>query len=242
MAPTLNIKLHGKTLVPTKCVKYLGIFLDEFLSGETQCSELVKKLNRANGMLAKARHYVPDLELKNIYHAIFSSHIMYGSQVWTTKLISVSEKIYRLQKAAMRIMTFSEFRAHSEPLFKKLEILKFQDSIVVNNCSFVYDYLNNKLPGSFINTFIRTDDLYKYKTRQATTGKLYLPAYKTSTFGLKCIYKRCINSWNKITTELNLANKRNNINNPEITDIDLLKYSRTILKDKITKYILSTYE
>ena len=242
MAPTLNIKLHGKTLVPTKCVKYLGIFLDEFLSGETQCSELVKKLNRANGMLAKARHYVPDLELKNIYHAIFSSHIMYGSQVWTTKLISVSDKIYRLQKAAMRIMTFSEFRAHSEPLFKKLEILKFQDSIVVNNCSFVYDYLNNKLPGSFINTFIRTDDLYKYKTRQATTGKLYIPAYNTSTFGLKCIYKRCINSWNKITTELNLANKRNNINNPEITDIDLLKYSRTILKDKITKYILSTYE
>ena len=42
---------------------------------------------------------------------------------------SVTGKISRLQKAAMRIMTFSEFRAHSEPLFKKLEILKFQDSI-----------------------------------------------------------------------------------------------------------------
>jgi hypothetical protein len=138
IAPTLNIKLHGKTLIPTKVVKYLGIFLDEFLSGEAQCSELVKKLNRANGMLAKARHYVPELELKNIYHAIFSSHILYGSQVWTSKLISVTAKISRLQKAAMRIMTFSEFKAHSEPLFKKLEILKFQDSITVNNCSFVY--------------------------------------------------------------------------------------------------------
>ena len=211
----MNIKLHGKTLTPSKFVKYLGVYLDEFLSGNTHCSELSKKLNRANGMLAKARHYVPDLELKNIYHAIFSSHIMYGSQVWTTKLISVTEKIYRLQKAAMRIMTFSEFRAHSEPLFKKLEILKFQDSIVVNNCSFVYDYLNNKLPRSFINTFLRTDDLYKYKTRQATIGKLYIPAYKTTTFGLKCIYKRCINSWNKITTELNLTNKKNDINNLE---------------------------
>ena len=97
--PTLNIKLHGKTLTPSRFVKYLGIYLDEFLSGNKQCSELTKKLNRANGMLAKARHYVPEAELKNIYRAIFSSHILYGSQVWTSKLISVSEKLrdYRKQ-------------------------------------------------------------------------------------------------------------------------------------------------
>ena len=43
-------------------------------------------------MLAKARHYVPEADLKNIYHAIFSSHIQYGSQVWTSKLISVTDK------------------------------------------------------------------------------------------------------------------------------------------------------
>ena len=242
LAPTLNIKLHGKTLVPSKTVKYLGIFLDEFLSGEAQCSELIKKLNRANGMLAKARHYVPDLELKNIYHAIFSSHILYGSQVWTPKLISISDRISRLQKAAMRIMTFSEFRAHSEPLFKKLEILKFCDSIAVNNCLFVYDYFNKTLPISFTNTFIRTDDLHEYSTRQASTGKIYIPRYKTTTFGLKCIYKRCIDSWNKLTTEINTINRNTNSSKSEIKDIDLLKFSRNVLKDRIMKHILSTYE
>ena len=115
--------------MPTQVVKYLGVYLDEFLSGEAHSQELVKKLNRANGMLAKARHYVPDLELKNIYHAIFSSHLMYGAQVWSTKLLSVTTKITRLQKSTMRIMTFSEFRAHSEPLYKKLNILKLDDSI-----------------------------------------------------------------------------------------------------------------
>ena len=68
-------------------------------------------------MLAKARHSVPDLELKHIYQAIFSSHILYGSQVWSSKPLSVTDKILRLQKAAMRIMTFSEFRAHSKVSF-----------------------------------------------------------------------------------------------------------------------------
>ena len=193
-------------------------------------------------MLAKARHYVPNLELKNIYHAIFSSHTLYGSQVWTPKLLSVSDKISRLQKTAMRIMTFSEFRAHSEPLFKKLEILKFTDNIAVNNCLFVYDYFNKKLPISFTNTFIRTNDLYKYSTRQATAGKLYIPRYKTTTFGLKCIYKRCINSWNKFTTEINLITRKENIDQTEIEDIDLLNFSRTVLKDRLTKHILTSYE
>ena len=242
IAPTLKIKLHGKTLIPTKFVKYLGIYLDEFLSGETQCFELIKKLNRANGMLAKARHYVPDLELKNIYHAIFSSHIHYGSQVWTPKLVSVTDKISRLQKAAMRIMSFSEFRAHSEPLFKKLQILKFQDSISVYNCSFVYDFFHNNLPKSFSNTFLRINDLHQYETRRATAGQLYIPSYKTTAFGLKCIYKRCIDSWNKLSAELNSIHKKDNIDNHEIKDIDLLKYSRMVLKDTLTKHLLSTYD
>ena len=156
-APLLKIKLHGKTLTPSKFVKYLGVYVDEFLSGEAHCQELTKKLNRGNGMLAKARHYVPHSDLKNIYHAIFSSHLMYGAQVWTPKLLSVSDKISRLQKNAMRIMTFSEFKAHSEPLFKQLEILKFKDNISVSNCVFVFDFLHGNLPNSLAETFARIE-------------------------------------------------------------------------------------
>ena len=193
-------------------------------------------------MLAKARHYVPKADLKNIYHAIFSSHIQYASQIWTPKLISVTDKISRLQKSAMRIMTFSEFRAHSEPLFKKLEILKFRDIISLNNCSFVYDYFHNNLPRSFTNTFFRSDDLHNYSTRQATSGLLHKPSCKTTTFGLKCIYMRCINSWNQYSTDINLINRNQNTNHTEIQDIDLLKFSRQVLKVKLTKHILSTYE
>ena len=153
-----------------------------------------------------------------------------------------TDKISRLQKPALRIITFSEFRAHSEPLFKQLEILKFSDSISVHNCSFVYDYFNNNLPHSFSNTFFRVNDLNHYSTRQATSGQLYTPHYKTTTFGLKCIYKRCIDSWNQLSIEINNVNRINNKNDIEIKDIDLLKFSRNVLKDKVTKHILSQYE
>ena len=77
--------------------------------------------------------------------------------------------------------------------------------------------------------------------RQATSCLLYIPYFKTTTFGLKCIFKRCIDSWNQFSTEININNRINNRDNIEIKDIDSLKYSRTVLKDKLTKHILSTY-
>ena len=89
---------------------------------------------------------VPQSDLKNIYHAIFASHLMYGAQVWTPKLLSITDKISRLQKNAMRIMTFSEFKAHSEPLFKQQEeLLKFSDNIILSNCEI---YLNHSWKSS----------------------------------------------------------------------------------------------
>ena len=193
-------------------------------------------------MLAKVRHYVPDLELKNIYHAIFSSHLMYGAQVWTAKLLSVSDKISRLQKSVMRIIPFSEFRAHSEPLCKKLSILKFSDNIQITNCLFVYDYLNKNLPKSYVNTFTRLEDNNaNCTTRQGSIGMLHIPRYNSTNFGLKCIYNRCIQSWNKYTMEINKLAKKNYANKMTCPDIDLLKLSRGKLKNTLNEHILSKY-
>ena len=76
-----KLKLNGHKLEPSESIKYLGIYLDSSLSGTHHCDQLIKKLKRANRMLSKVRHYVPQSELKSIYYAIFSSHMVYGCQV-----------------------------------------------------------------------------------------------------------------------------------------------------------------
>ena len=53
---------------------------------------------------------------------------------------------------------------------------------------------------------------------------------------------RCIDSWNQYSIDVNVINRSQNTNNNEIKDIDLLKFSRQVLKEKLTKHILSTYE
>ena len=59
-----------------------------------------------------------------------SSHqISYGCQIWAQFFCSVTEcQFYK--KNAVRIMTY--FKAQGEPLFKKMDILKFKDNIVLS--------------------------------------------------------------------------------------------------------------
>ena len=90
--------MNGKKLYHSKSIKYLGVHLDETLSGRVHCEELIKKLSRANGILAKARHYIPQNYLKNIYYSTFSSHLIYGCQVWGQTSKTLLNKIFCLQK------------------------------------------------------------------------------------------------------------------------------------------------
>ena len=167
---------------------------------------------------------------------------MYGAQIWSPKLVAVRETISRLQKSALRIITFSEFKAHHEPLCKRLSIIKFVDNIELSNCLFVYDFLNSNLPKSYVNIFTRLENTDSNSmTRQASTGMIHIPRYTGTTFGLKCIYNNCIISWNKFTSEINKINKQKFVNKMRCPDIDLLKFSRSKLKDTLTRHILSNY-
>ena len=77
-----KIKINGHKIRPTDHIKYFGIYLNSTLSGNYHCEILSNKLTRANGMLSKVRHYVPKEQLKSIYYAISSSHMVCGCQVW----------------------------------------------------------------------------------------------------------------------------------------------------------------
>ena len=88
------LKLNGKMLYTTNLVKYLGIKTDKNLNWHEQINNVAVKLNRANAMLSKVRHFVHKKTLKSIYHAIFESHlfilVLFGHRI----LIPLKEFIF----------------------------------------------------------------------------------------------------------------------------------------------------
>ena len=61
-------------------MKYLGILIVPDLNWKFHVDDLSIKLSRTVGMLDKIRHYVNQRTLNMIYHGIFSSLLLYGSQ------------------------------------------------------------------------------------------------------------------------------------------------------------------
>ena len=232
----LKIKMNGTRLFHSKKIKYLGVYIDETLSGNEHGEELTKKLNRANGILSKVRHYVPLTHLKNIYYATFSSNLFYGSQVWGQSSQTLIDKISVLQRKAVRIMTFSDFQAHSNPLFNKLKILKVKDNIFLQNCLFVYDYFHGNLPNSFNNIFNKVDDTHSLFTRNANDGKLTKSLYNSTKYGLNSIYNLCVVNWNLLSDIAKLKFSKDN------TSINLHTISRKKLKQLVTDYFIDSYQ
>ena len=105
--------------------------------------------------------------------------MIYGCQVWGQGNESHIEKIFILQKRALRIINFNEFRAHTNPLYKDDKIVKLQDFIKLQNCLFIYDYLNASLPDCFEDYYFRLNSMYfNVKTRNSNLGCLFSPSKK----------------------------------------------------------------
>ena len=178
-------------------------------------------------MLSKIRHYVPKEELKSIYHAIFSSHLIYGCQIWGQGHNAHINKIYKLQNRALRIINFEGFRADSNPLYVNNGILKLNDYIKMQNCLFVYDYLNNMLPKIFEDYYFKLNYLYfNIQTRNAKLCCLFSPSKNTTKYGLNSITQQSIYTWNSITKNLGK---------------DLSSFSRYQLKDLLIQHYMSKY-
>ena len=197
----LNLKINGKKIYPSKFVKYLGIYLDENLSWKKHINILSKKLTTANGAISKLRHIVPINTLISIYYAIFQSHVFYACQIWGQNLNSITNRIYILQKRAIKLMSFKQRDSHSEPLFYNLKILQFHDMIQCENAFLMHKLLTNQIPPEIKETFKLSlkeqfrsarNTLYKYNVFK-------LPKTNTSTFGNYSIKYQCILTWHYLS-------------------------------------------
>ena len=191
----LKLKIDGKKLVPCSSVKYLGVYLDCHLNWHVHRAELSTKLSRASGMLSKIRYYVNKETLHMVYYGIFSSLLIYGSQIWGQQN-AVTKKLQILQNKALRIMYFQPPRTSATPLFKASSILKINDHINLQNFLLAYSSLKGILPSSLQGNMNFLE--HPHETRNMGCLQLSRPSSKTIIYGSKSIKARSIEIWNSI--------------------------------------------
>ena len=85
-------------------------------------------LRRTNGIISKLRHFLPQPTMIQIYNALFQSHLNYILQVWAQNLPKTN-RLQKLQKSALRSITFSAPFTPSLPIFRQLKISNINDLV-----------------------------------------------------------------------------------------------------------------
>ena len=150
---------------PNPTIKFLGLYLDSELSFKFHIKEVQNKMSKSLYILRQVSKFLCKDSLKSLYFSFIHSHLLYCLPIWSCTAKCNLEGVIRIQKKAIRIISGSRYNAHTANLFKQLEILPLEQLILFTKLNFMYDYLNEKLPKSFANTWNRNNDLNRRTIR-----------------------------------------------------------------------------
>jgi len=117
----LKPNYQGNCLKSSSNTKFLGLTIDGSLSWKAHIDQMMSKLNTACFVI-RTIHAIMSLEtLRMVYFAYIHSIRSYGIIFWGNQ--PYSDKIFKIQKTVIRIITSSRPIDSCRELFKNLEIL-----------------------------------------------------------------------------------------------------------------------
>ena len=171
--------MNGSELNRTHHVKYLGIIIDDRLNWIQHLTYVKNKISKGIGIMYKARTYLDKKCMSNLYHTYIYPYLIYCIEVWGNSPKCHLNPILLLQKKIVRIITCTHYLAHTENIFKELQILPIEKIFISRVGVFMYKHENGLLPRVMDELYVRTNTIHSHNTRNV--NKLRISA-GTETF------------------------------------------------------------
>jgi len=135
-----NVVINETTIAQVNETVFLGVVLDNNLTWKSHiatCS-LAVKISKSIGIIFRSSFSLSTPSLRLLYNAMILPYLNYCNLVWGSTYKTNLQRITILQKRVIRMMNKSYYNAHTEPIFKKLLLLKFLDNYSFNAFGSVY--------------------------------------------------------------------------------------------------------
>ncbi|KAJ8030409.1 hypothetical protein HOLleu_26833 [Holothuria leucospilota] len=160
-----NISMNNKPHLNVHCTKFLGVYIDNKLSWKDHVQYVSAQILRDVGILSKLKFTrLPQRALRLIYLSLYLPHLSYCCSIWSSTTKSILNKLFILQKRAVRHITCSGPRDETSGLFASLNFL-LHDVVNMSLVIFTFRCLNKLLLSSFSSSDNLNNSVHNYYTR-----------------------------------------------------------------------------
>ena len=192
----IRITIGQQVLDRQEYGKFLGVYLDEKLTFKKHIDYVYSKISKTSGLLFKLKHSFPLDVLRNLYLSLICPYLNYCILSWGCASQTLLNPIILLQKRLIRLISGSEFYAHTNPLFKAQNILKLCDIFKLQCQIFMYrTMVTDKYP-QYKEKIRSLQSTHHYNTR---SNHLRTPYCRLNTCKQLVLYQG-ISNWNCLPT------------------------------------------
>ena len=123
----ISIRIINNEINPTTCCKYLGVYLDNRLTFKDHIKHINGKISRHTGILYKIRDKLPMKARLDYYYAYIYPYLSYNIIIWGSTFQTHLQPLIVQQKRTIRTIMGAGYIDHTDPLFRRLKLLKLQD-------------------------------------------------------------------------------------------------------------------
>ena len=159
-----ELKINDIILERVENFNFLGLIFNEHMFWKHHINTIANKMIKLSGILNKLKRFLPGYILRTLYFSMVQSRLLYGILAWGFD----HQRLVKIQKRFIRIISLSTYNAHTEPWFKHFEILKINNLFDLNCLKFIYNYNKRELPNYFLNfRYEQRSSIHDHDTRFA---------------------------------------------------------------------------
>ena len=138
----LKPEIDGIALNRRYNTKVLGFHIDNNVKFDVHLNKTVKELNSKFILFTKLKKFLPKNTLNFLYNSLVKPKLEFGCVLWGYTYETHLKGVIKIQKRFARLITGSDSRAHSLPLFKELKWFSLLDAIKYHSMICIYKSLN----------------------------------------------------------------------------------------------------
>ena len=144
--PNLNITIGTEDITEQTVVKFLGVHIDYKLHWHEHILHMKKKLNSSIYALRKVINILNTKHLLVLYYSLVYPYMDFGITLWGSSHISYVNKIFIMQKKAIRIISGVKYNEHTNDLFKNPKLIKLHDLFRIQVAKYMFSLQKGTLP------------------------------------------------------------------------------------------------